>query len=151
MDTQALGLGTETATWAIKDFSVVLRQQITQAARRQDCTVAEWLAGYFVRHGIEGQQFEAVKMNGVEPVQANGGGVGSIGDLCALAEAAARLAETKDRMPRGLRGKLSSRLQQALRTPLEEAARSGPKLIAAPDVAGDSGRDVGHLNDKAPP
>jgi hypothetical protein len=36
----ALSLRTDMATWAIKDFSVVLGQQIT---RRQDCTMAEWL------------------------------------------------------------------------------------------------------------
>ena len=65
-----LSLGTDVATWAIKDFSVVLRQQITQAARRQGCTVGEWLHGYFQRHGIDGQQFAPVNLAPVEPMPA---------------------------------------------------------------------------------
>ena len=62
-----LSLGTEVAPWQIKDFSVALRTQITKAARQQDCTIAEWLHGYFQRHGIDGQQFEAVKLAPVGP------------------------------------------------------------------------------------
>lgn len=62
-----LSIGPEVATWAIKDFSVTLRQQITSAARRQDCNVAEWLHAYFHRHGIEGQQFDLMKMTQSAP------------------------------------------------------------------------------------
>ena len=62
MDDDILSLGTEVAPWQIKDFSVALRTQITKAARQQDCTIAEWLHGHFQRHGIDGQQFEPVKL-----------------------------------------------------------------------------------------
>jgi hypothetical protein len=60
-------------------------------------TVAEWLHGYFQRHGIDGQQFAPVNLTPVEPVPA-----APVDDLCRLTESAARLAETSDRMPKGL-------------------------------------------------
>ena len=64
-------LGSEVGPWQIKDFSVRLRQQITAAARRQGCTVPEWLHRYFQRYGIDGQQFEAVKLATVLPAAGN--------------------------------------------------------------------------------
>jgi hypothetical protein len=128
MDAETLALGTETSTWAIKDFSVVLRQQITQAARRHDCTVADWLHGHFQRHGIDGLQIDPVKLNQVEPVSSANG----VDELCRLTEAAARLAETRDRMPRSLSGAVSKRLRDALRT--GAPTRSRPRLIAAPEA-----------------
>lgn len=64
-----------------------------QAARRQDCTVAEWLHGYFQRHGIDGQRFAPINLTPVEPMPA-----APVDDLCRLTEAAARLAETADRI-----------------------------------------------------
>ena len=64
MDT--LTPGTDRAPWAIKDFPVRLREEITRAARLQDCTVAEWLTRYFQRHGIDGR-FDVVKINSVQP------------------------------------------------------------------------------------
>ena len=68
MDDDTISLGTERTTWAIKDFSVVLRQQIIHASRQQpNCTVADWLHGYFQRHGINGQQFAPVQIARVEP------------------------------------------------------------------------------------
>ena len=126
-----LSLGTDFATWAIKDFSVVLRQQITQGARRQDCTVAEWLHSYFQQHGIDGQQFTVVQIARVQPEAA-----APVDDLCRLTEAAARLAETGDRMPKGLRAQLSRGLREAARARLPQPA-SRPRLKAithAPDV-----------------
>ena len=127
-----LSLGTDVAPWQIKDFSVALRrQQITQAARRQDCTVAEWLHGYFQRYGIDGQQFDPVKFDAVAPPVANG--AGSIEDLCRLTEAAAKLAEFRERMPRGLSGALSRRLRDALRTPDDEVRPKSLPMLAAPE------------------
>ena len=134
MDDDILSLGTEVAPWQIKDFSVALRQQITQAARRQDCTIAEWLHGYFQRHGIDGQQFAPVKLAPVGPdpaMNSTSPGPSSIDDLCKLADAAAKLAEFRDKMPRGLSGALSKRLRDALRTP--EEAHPRPRAIAAPE------------------
>ena len=124
-----LSLGTEVAPWAIKDFSVMLRQQITQAARRQGCTVGEWLHGYFQRHGIDGQQFAPVNLTPVEPTPAV-----AVDDLCRLAEAAARLAETADRMPKGLRASLSRGLREATRERLPPP-KPRTLALAAPDVA----------------
>jgi hypothetical protein len=120
-----LSLGSQVAVWAIKDFSVVLRQQITQAARRQGCTVGEWLHGYFQRHGIDGQQFAPVNLTPVEPMPA-----ASVDDLCKLAEAAARLAETADRMPKGLRGSLSRGLREATRARLPPPKPRQPRLTS---------------------
>jgi hypothetical protein len=115
-----LSLGTEVATWAIKDFSVALRQQITAAARRQDCTVAEWLHGYFQRHGIDGQPFAPVNLTPVEPPPR------PVEDLCRLAEAAARVAETADRMPRKLRASLTRGLAEAARVRVPGSRRQPP-------------------------
>ena len=123
----ALALGTEVATWAIKDFSVTLRQQITQAARRQDCTVAEWLHGYFQRHGIDGQQFAPVNLTPVEPVPA-----APVDDLCRLTESAARLAETSDRVPKGLRASLSRGLRETTRERLPPAKPRPPPSAPRP-------------------
>jgi hypothetical protein len=136
-----LSLGTEVAPWQIKDFSVSLRQQITQAARRQDCTLAEWLHGYFQRHGIDGQQFAPVNLAPVGPDQMNGsnGATGTIDDLCRLVEAAAKLAEVRDKMPRNLAGLLSRRLRDALSTP-EELAR--PRQIPPKQIAGPQAPDA---------
>jgi hypothetical protein len=127
-----LTLGTEVATWAIKDFSVTLRQQITQAARRQGCTVAEWLHGYFQRHGIDGQQFAPVNLTQVERLPA-----APVDDLCRLAEAAARVAETADRMPKGLRASLSRGLREATRERVPPPRPRQPALKA-----------IGHEADK---
>ena len=83
-----LSLGTETATWAIKDFSVSLRQQITQAARRHDCTVAEWVHGHFQRHGVDDQQFDPVKIGRVNPPSfAASGDLAELRELATLARA----------------------------------------------------------------
>ena len=68
MDEDAIPLGTDRTTWAVKDFSVVLRQQIIQASRQEpNCTVADWLHGYFQKHGINGQRFTPVQVARVEP------------------------------------------------------------------------------------
>ena len=54
-----------------------------------------------------------------------------VDDLCKLAEAAARLAETADRMPKGLRAGLSRSLREALppakpRLPQQRAIAAEP-------------------------
>lgn len=116
-----LSLGTETATWAIKDFSVTLRQEITRAARLSDCTVAEWLHGYFQKHGLDGQ-LDPVNLNPVKPNTA------PVDDLCRLTEAAARLAETSDRMPRMLRSSLSRALREAANRHAPTTPRQPPRL-----------------------
>ena len=144
-----LSLGTEVAPWQIKDFSVSLRQQITQAARRQGCTLAEWLHGYFQRHGIDGQQFAPVNLALVGPDrvpvgpdrQMNGStGSPSIEDLCRLTEAAAKLAGAQGgKLPRGVPVLLSRRLRDALSTP-EELAR--PRQIPPKQIAGPQAPDA---------
>lgn len=96
MDDDTLSLGTETAPWMIKEFSVALRQQITQAARRQGCTVADWLHGHFQKHGPDGQQFTPVKLASVNPAAAPAQGrPDSAQSVSTLVEAACRLAATK--------------------------------------------------------
>ncbi len=122
MDTDSLSLGTEVATWAIKDFSVMLRQQIILAARRQGCTVADWLHGYFQKHGIDGQQFAPVNLDPVElPSPA-----AAIDNLCRLVDAAAKVAEHSEKMQPTLRRLLSKRLREAF----GEQPRAKEKLKA---------------------
>lgn len=56
MGDSTLTVGAEFAPWQIKDFSVAIRQEIARRARQQDVTVAEWLHGYFTRHGFDGME-----------------------------------------------------------------------------------------------
>jgi hypothetical protein len=124
--TDTLSLGTETAPWMIKDFSVTLRQAITRAARAQGVTVAEFVHTHFARFGVDGVVVEprqtSPKQTTPDP---------AIEDLCRLAEAAARLAEYREKMPRGLASALARRLRDALR---QEASASSPKMLAAPEA-----------------
>jgi hypothetical protein len=125
-------IGTETATWAVKDFSVELRRQITKAAQRQNCTVAEWLHGHFQRFGVDGHEFTPVKITEVERPPTPS--ASSVEDLCRIAEATAKLAETRERMPRAMRG-LSAALTRQMREALPQGeARKAPrqKLLEAP-------------------
>jgi hypothetical protein len=126
-----LSLGTEVATWAIKDFSVALRQQITRAARLQDCTVAEWLHGHFQRHGVDGQMFDPVQLNPVVP-----SGAPERADapdaLSRLIAAACELAAANERLPDYLRSGFNRRLQEqqrALAPPRQRRLTSPDKEI----------------------
>jgi hypothetical protein len=119
---ELLSLGTKTAPWMIKGFSVALREQITDTARRQGATTADWLHAYFQKHGIDGQQFDPVKIDRVGPSPQS-----TVEDLCRLTEAAAKLAEHREQMPRGLRAALTRRLQEALGAPAPRRLR-----LAAP-------------------
>jgi hypothetical protein len=126
-----LSLGTEVATWAIKDFSVALRQQITRAARQADCTVAEWLHGHFQRHGVDGQMFDPVQLNPVvpaapEPADASDALSRLIGAACELAAADARL-------PDYLRSGFNRRLQEQQRA-LAPSRPSRQRRLPAPDL-----------------
>lgn len=97
-----LTLGAEVAPWQIKDISVALRTQITKAARQQDCTIAEWLHGYFQRHGIDGQQFEPVKLAPVGPAIAAPGSGGPADTMATVVAAIGALAATRG-VPRATR------------------------------------------------
>lgn len=55
----------ELKPWNVKDFPSTLRQRITHAAATQGVTVAEWLAAYFQKHGIDGEALPVI------PVKAN--------------------------------------------------------------------------------
>jgi hypothetical protein len=91
MDGDTLHLGSDTAGWMIKDFSVTLRQAITKAARDQNVTVAEFLHSHFTKFGVDGVVVER------QTDQASPGKPSSpadaIDDLCRLTEAAATLAQ----------------------------------------------------------
>ena len=88
-----LHIGTEFAAWQIKDFSVALRKAITEAARRQDATNAEWLHGHFTRYGVEG--VEVAQTRQTLPGQ-TGPAAADLAHLIGLAEAAAKLATAPD-------------------------------------------------------
>lgn len=134
-DTQQLGDGF--ATWAIKGFSVRLREEITKAARLQDCTVADWLHAHFQKHGVDGIQVDVVKMTPVAPPP----GV----DVHRLVASTALLAEHADKVPERLRGSLWRVLREEVPPPKRRRIRvdavkitsvSPPlELLAAPDIA----------------
>jgi hypothetical protein len=88
-----LHLGTEFAAWQIKDFSVALRKAITEAARRQDATNAEWLHGHFTRYGLDGVEVARAAAN---PANFTGQTAADLAHLIGLAEAAAKLAAAPD-------------------------------------------------------
>jgi hypothetical protein len=93
-----LTIGTETAHWQIKDFSVVLRQQITATARANRLPIADWLHHYFQRHGIDGQHFDVPppappELEAPRPRGPAAPGVAEQIDI--LVTAACRLAGTK--------------------------------------------------------
>lgn len=112
-----LPLGTDVANWQIKDFSVALRRQITEAARQGEMTVADWLHNYFTRHGIDGPPGLPVKFDRFAVRQ---------DDLARLVELAARFAETRERMPRGLAGELSRVLRESVRATLPPLQKVAP-------------------------
>jgi len=118
-----LHLGSDTAPWQIKDFSVTLRRAITEAARQQDVTVSEFLHAHFTKFGVDGVVVEGQTGQAL-PVKPDT----SIDDLCRLTEAAAKLAETRDRMPKALAGALSRRLREALRTGAPPRPKAPPML-----------------------
>jgi hypothetical protein len=87
-----LHIGTEFAAWQIKEFSVALRKAITEAARRQEATNAEWLHGYFTRYGVDGAEV-APQTRQTLPGQPY---AADLAHLIGLAEAAAKLATAPD-------------------------------------------------------
>ena len=131
-DTETLQpLGDEQVAFLIKGFPRTYRDQVVAAARVRGVSVAVWLTAHFDRFGIDGiaLDIKPAEKPSVPPSPANGSG--SIDDLCKLAEAAARLAEYREKMPRAVSGALSRRLRDALRTP-QEMARPRQKLLPAP-------------------
>jgi hypothetical protein len=137
MDHIGLHLGTDTAPWTVKDFSVSLRQAITRAARDREVTVAEFLHAHFTRFGVDGVVVEA-RQTGQDlpgkPQQTEQDCPGKpsvVDDLCRLAEAAARLAEHGERMPKTLAAALTRRLTAAVRGSVP-ATPPRPQRLAAP-------------------
>lgn len=65
-------LGPEVGPWNIAKFSTTIREQIVQAARREGCSVADWLHGHFVRFGVAAVKFDPVKLDGLKPAAAVG-------------------------------------------------------------------------------
>src|SRR5215469_4601009 len=94
-------LGDDFATWAIKGFSVKLREEITKAARLQDCTVADWLHAHFQKHGVDGVQVDVVKIAPVAPPQAPASAAPSTERLVNLTTT---FAQHADKVPLRLRG-----------------------------------------------
>jgi hypothetical protein len=124
-----MALGTETGPWQIKDFSVAMRQQITAAARRQDCTLAEWLHAHFQKHGIDGLQIEAVKLDPALSAPANGRGDNRDAErIDLLVSAAVRLGTAK-----GVARNVRRRLNEALEQMVSGAAPPARPLLAAPE------------------
>jgi hypothetical protein len=131
-------LGTATATWAIKDFSVALRQEITRAARQADCTVAEWLHGHFQRFGVGEASFSPVKLDPVKPSPSappTAEPAATVTELAALLETAVRFEEVKDRLPQRTRAALSRRLKAAVTSggPPAREYGAGRKMLPPPE------------------
>jgi hypothetical protein len=134
LDTMEVG---EVAVWAVKDFSVQLRKLITDAARRQNCTVADFLHRHFHKYGIDGLEAPPV-----QPVKSNGQ-TGAAREavpvdlqeaeaLWRLAEAAARVAETAERMPKNLRSTLTKSIHKAAKDHAPPPKPRPPQLIHQP-------------------
>jgi hypothetical protein len=83
-DTQQIG---EVAPWMVKDFSVQIRKHITDQARRQGCTVADWLHAYFHKHGLDGVEINPVKITEVKPLAPH------VADLVQLVQEARTMAQ----------------------------------------------------------
>jgi len=137
MDDDILSLGTDVAPWQIKDFSVALRTQITKAARQHDCTIAEWLHGYFQRHGIDGQQFEPVKLAQVgfiaRPTPA-AGGTNPADTLATVAAAIGALAGTRG-VPKATRQAMNATALLVLQDVRESLGeKSGSVAVGIPKL-----------------
>jgi hypothetical protein len=109
-DPQQIG---DLAVWLVKGFSVDMRRQITRAAKGRDCTVAEWLHGHFERYGIDGVAVTPVKLIAANPSPTTPAATTPVADLVMLVEAAARLAEAGDGMPKMLRAALAKSIRVA--------------------------------------
>jgi hypothetical protein len=114
-------LGTDFATWAIKGFSVKLREAIMKAARQQDWNVAEWLHAHFQKFGVDGLQVDVVKIDPVSPPQDD--------ELHRLVASAALLAQHGEKMPPKLRGALARALRERVPPPRRAVA-----LLPAPEM-----------------
>jgi len=141
MNQDVLSLGDEFDTWAIKSFSAKLRRQITGAARRQGCTVAEWLHGHFQRFGVDGDEFAPVKIAAVEPADspAEIPGIDMAASLVNLAGQPGITKENRNLANR-LAGIILRRATQSLAQPDRQFGRQ-PRIVAAKQVTGD-GFDV---------
>jgi hypothetical protein len=104
------------AAWNVKDFPVELRQQITDRAAREQVTVAAWLVAYFTTHGIDGQEIQGnlslVKRASGAPEPAINHD--EISDVCRLVDAACKLAEHRESMPRRLFGAMQRAVMEQL-------------------------------------
>jgi len=105
------------AAWNVKDFPVELRQQITDRAAREQVTVAAWLVAYFTTHGIDGQEIQG----NLSLVKRASGSADTaitqdeISDVCRLVDAACKLAEHRESMPRRLFGAMQRAVMEQLR------------------------------------
>jgi hypothetical protein len=127
VDTQQVG---EVAVWAIKDFSIEIRKHVTDQARRQGCTVADWLHAYFHKHGVDGAEINPVKITKVEPLSR---AAPSVDEACRLADSVARLAEAAgDRKPRGAIMAAARLLRQEMGVRTAVPAPGARKALPAP-------------------
>jgi hypothetical protein len=104
--------------WTIKAVPTATKNKVITAARKEALTVGQWL-----ERRVNEWLADGAPVN-VPPAPA------AIDDLCRLTEAAAKLAEYRERMPKGLAGALGRRLREAVRPPKPAPAR---KQIAAPE------------------
>jgi hypothetical protein len=130
MGDDTLTIGAEFAPWQIKDFSVAIRQEITRRARQQDVTVAEWLHGYFTRHGFDGME---VLSRQALPEQTD-----AEDRLYRLVGAVAQLPDCRER--KSLANAIARRLRQSL-----------PPLLPEPEKVGSDGTTGSQLRLHTPP
>jgi len=129
----AIALGAELGPWQIKDFSVRLRQQITQAARRQDCTLADWLHAHFQKYGIDGLQVDAVKLAPALPAPNGHGGDNRDAErIDLLVSAAVRLGSAKG-VARNVRRRLNEALELMVGGDSLVPAVPPARLLAGPE------------------
>lgn len=135
MDGDVLTLGTEVGPWQIRDFSVRLREEINKRARQSNCKAADWLHGYFQKHGIDGEPFAPIDLAGAPaaapaPAASTAPVSTAAGELASLVASAAALG-TARRLPQELRQLLNASLIDQARR-LAPTPANAPKRLAAP-------------------
>lgn len=99
-----------TAAFQIRDFPIALREEIVRAAKEADMTVADFVAGICLQAREAGWiRATPLRANGLTNTQD-----AEIANLCRLTEAACKLAEYRERMPKRIAGRLGAAIRAAL-------------------------------------
>ena len=108
--------------WQIRKFPRELRQAVVAAAKERHLSPGEFVTGILPKCG----------QRRLHDVTGSGERASAVNDLAKLAEAAQRVADLADRLPKGLRANLFRALREAARAAIPPRAPP-QKALAAPD------------------